>query len=371
MSATRLMKDGLGIEALNRIADGLSAVSPEFNRRAFLIRARKNLGSLELKQRVVHIIHIAHDFLPDDFEVTAKALRQLPQVWNYGDVDNPLRGFAAWPIIDYISVYGLNHPQQSLATLKTLTGLFSAEFAVRPFIQLHFKYTYRQLQEWVESDNEHVRRLVSESTRPRLPWGIRLTEFIKDPKPILPLLEKLKSDESLYVRRSVANNLNDISKDHPEKVISICRRWKKDNNEYSNWIVKHATRTLVKNGHAEVFALLGYNNKTDIKISRFRITPKKIKVGQSIAFCFEIQAGNRKQEFVLDYAIHYRKANKKLVPKIFKLKNCRLKKNEILTISRSHSFKPITTRKYYPGEHLIALHINGVEFSRLPFHLTM
>ena len=369
MSKKRLMKDGLGHASILRIADGLNRALPDFDKQAFLQQAMNGLGDLELKERVSYLIKVLHGVLPSNFSDTANILSLIPKVWDYGNVDDPLRGFAAWPIIDYVSEYGLDAPEESLVALEKLTPLFTSELAIRPFIQQHFDLTYQQLHLWCEHKDEHVRRLVSEGTRPRLPWAMRLQEFVKDPSPIFPLLEKLKNDPSLYVRRSVANNLNDISKDHPDSVIALCEKWKEEATEHTDWITKHATRSLVKQGHPEVFTLLGYNRKPLVSVNLFSVAPRQIEIGDTVNFEISLHSNKDNQNFVLGYAIHFVKANGLQSAKVFKLKNCRLKKGELITIQKKHSFKPITTRKYYSGEHAISIMANGVEIAKNVFTL--
>ena len=205
------MKDGLGAEAVDRIQRGLSAALPGFEGAAFSAAALDGLEKLELKKRVRHLIEVLRDFLPSDFSDAAAVLSNLKTHWHRGDPGDPLRGFAAWPLIDYVGVHGLENPEVALPLLRELTPLFSAEFAIRPFLLRHTSVTLSFLQRWALDPDDQVRRLVSEGTRPRLPWGMRLKPFMRDPDPVLDLLEVLKDDPSRYVQRSVANNLNDIS----------------------------------------------------------------------------------------------------------------------------------------------------------------
>lgn len=369
MTENTLMKDGLDKRAVVRIASGLIATYPSFNAKGFSKLVLESLHDLELKERVDLIIEALNKFLPKKFSETAKILKALPKHWDSGDENDPLSGFAIWPVTDYVGVYGIHAPSASLDVLVKLTPLFSAEFAIRPFIEIHPKTTFTYLNSWVEHRDEHVRRLVSEGTRPRLPWGKRLNGFIEDPSPIFPLLEKLKHDPSLYVRRSVANNLNDISKDHPERVITFLTAWSKDRNEHIDWIIKHALRTLIKSGHPKVFPLLGFDVNPTFSVKQLSLQQKKIRVGDLLEFNLDL-VSKKQQKFVLDYAIHFVKASDKTSKKVFKWKNISMRKQEKLALKKSHSFKEISTRKYYVGKHVIAIHINGVVIAELPFLLT-
>lgn len=371
MTEQSLMKDGLGRAAIKRIGNSLAQVIPQFNARAFQKDAERGLDELELKARVHHLIAVLHRHYDLPFKTLSKHLQALPEVWDRGSAADNKAGFAAWPVIDYVSVHGLQHPKEALQTLEKLTPLFSAEFAIRPFIQQHTAQTYNTLLKWCEHPSEHVRRLASEGSRPRLPWGMRLPQFIHDPEPLAAILEKLKADDSLYVRRSVANNLNDISKDNPDWMIALCRQWLDDKHEDTDWIVKHALRSLVKAGDTRVFPLLGYASKPSVTVSDITLDKTKIAVGDTLAFDCQLTGGKQSQNLVVDYVIYFMKSNGKVAPKVFKLKNITLAPKETLTITKQHSFKPITTRRYYAGVHQLAIQVNGKEVARTDFTLQL
>ena len=368
MSDSKLMKDGLGQNAVKRLANALTATVHTFDASAFQRDAVKGLSELELRQRVPHIIATMHRHLPGDFLVVADCFEHIPEVWDSGNRGNPLSSFAAWPIVDYVAEHGLEHPDRALALLKRLTSLFSAEFAVRPFLIQCPKLALKHFHLWCEDPDAHVRRLASEGCRPRLPWGKQLKPFVARPDPVLALLEKLKDDPSDDVRRSVANNLNDISKDHPDRVIALCRRWRHEKLPNRDWIIRHATRTLVKAGHPDVFPLLGHTTTPRARLREFTVTPQRVRMGESITFAFKLRSTAREaQSLVLDYAIYFMKANGKRNAKVFKLRTLVLAPGALLCISKSHSFRPITTRRYYAGEHQLALMINGREIQTLTF----
>lgn len=364
-----LMKEGLGSAAINRIACALEAVMSDFDRRTFEREAARGLDELELKQRVQHLIRVLHQHLPANFPDCARLLAKLPEVWDYGQADDPLRGFAAWPLIDYVAEYGLSAPKSALRALEKLTPMFSAEFAIRPFIQSHPELTASFLQEWLTHPSEHVRRLVSEGSRPRLPWGKRLARHIDNPALVIPLLESLRFDSSQYVRRSVANSLNDIGKDHPEVLIEVCLRWRESDQGKTDWIIKHATRSLVKAGHPASFPLLGYTAKPKVELLEFSLARDELELGEVMPVSVQLKGLKAGQKLVLDYAVHYQKAKGKQSSKVFKWKNLELARDESVCLSKHIPFKPISTRTYYAGEHHIALHVNGVELVRKPFWL--
>jgi len=370
MVEQRLMKDGLGKAAVERIAESLARTIPGFPKKAFAADAEAGLEALELKERVRHIIGVLHKYLPEDFNEVADILIQLKANWIPGEPGDSLGGFAAWPIIDYVGEHGLGHPEKALDVLKELTGLFSAEFAIRPFISQHFELTFQRLEQWCSDPDEHVRRLVSEGTRPRLPWGTRLPQFINDPSPVFRLLEKLKDDSSEYVRRSVANNLNDISKDHPDAVIALCRRWKKPASPEREWIIRHATRSLVKAGHPDVFGLLGYTENPRMQIQSLDVVPKQIRLGESLEFTVVLKSkAAEPQKVVVDYAVHHMKANGQTSPKVFKLRSVEIAPGKTVELTKRHAIKPVTTRKYHPGKHAIEILVNGKSFGQVGFTL--
>lgn len=366
------MKDGLGADAVARISGSLLRTIPGFPVEDFSAQAMDGILDLELKDRVRHLVGVLHDYLPADFAETAGILIGLKDNWTAGDPDDKLRGFAAWPVIDYIGEYGLSHPKEALAALRELTPFFSAEFAIRPFIIRHPDITFRHLQEWTDDPDEHVRRLVSEGSRPRLPWGQQLPAIIEDPSDTLELLEKLKDDRSEYVRRSVANHLNDISKDHPDTVVAVCRRWQKNTGPERLWIIRHATRTLVKAGHPAVFGLLGFTDKPQLELESLQLASDTVKMGESLEFALRLNStGKEQQKVVIDYAIHHVKANGKTSPKVFKLRTLEIAPGETVEFVKRHAIRPITTRKYYPGEHAVEVLVNGKSYGVETFALNM
>lgn len=372
MAVQKLMKDGLSKDAIARIADVLLLINEDFPSQQFIQAALTGLEQLELKQRVNHIIKVLADFLPSDFQSTAEILLQVKRHWDWGDENDTLNSFAAWPLTDYIATHGINEPELALQVLRDITPLFSAEFAIRPFITQHFEITYPHLLRWCNDPDEHVRRLVSEGIRPRLPWGMRLTRFCNDPKAILPILERLKDDASLYVRKSVANNLNDISKDNPDQVITLCQQWIKNAPTQRQFIIRQALRSLVKQGRTDVFPLLGYTANPQIKLSNIELNKNTVKLGDKIEVSVVLLSQSTTvQSLVLDYKIHHIKANGTATAKVFKWKNITLQPNEKIQLSKSHPFKLITTRKYYAGTHSIELVINGASFSKLNFELML
>lgn len=365
------VRDVFNEKVVNQLATNLANVWRGFDKREFSYAVNSRLKPLSFSERAAFIRDTLWEYLPKDFlralEIILKALPpELPNCELTG-----YDRFIVMPQNDFVAKYGLDHYDRSMQALYQMTKRFTAEGAIRAFILKYPKQTLSLLSDWAEDENCHVRRLVSEGTRPRLPWTMQLKPFIKNPRPVLKLLEKLKSDPELMVRRSVANNLNDIAKDHPDLVVKTLGRWKRITNEGTQWIIRHAARTLVKQGNREVLAVLGYSPKIDIAVSKINIDKPVVKIGGEINFSFEIKSTSvQPQNLVIDYIIHHVKAGGKLAPKVFKLTQRILKSGETVLIAKKHSFRLITTRKYYAGRHALEIQVNGVRYGKAEFELT-
>jgi len=270
----------------------------------------------------------------------------------------------------YVELYGQDEENWDLSmkAMELYTQHASSEFAVRPFIIKHEKRMMEQMYAWSKHENEHVRRLSSEGCRPALPWGQALNSFKKDPSPILPILEQLKTDPSAYVRKSVANNMNDISKTHPELIAKLAKEWY-GKNEYTNWIVKHGCRTLLKKGNRDVLAIFGFHDVSTIDVSNYAIDVNSVALGDEFTFSFDILT-KEATKVRLEYGIDFMKANGKQNRKIFQISELPLKANQKKSYSKKHSFEDLSTRKHYPGKHAITLIVNGIERGTLEFELT-
>lgn len=357
------MKDHFNKKSITLLAATLQKSMPQLSEQVFIKQCLRGLHELELRARVDHIIDVLACHLPKQFTKVDIILRRFKTHWLQAreQLGSQVQVFIIWPVIDYVGKYGLASPRLALPLLAELTPIFTAEFAIRPFISEHFAMTYHALLTFAQHEDEHVRRLASEGARPRLPWGTRLVTFCEDPKPLLPILELLRDDPSEYVRRSVANNLNDIAKDHPELVIQVCKAWLRDASEERRWIVRHATRTLVKEGNVAVFPLLGYTKNPKITKVQLALNVKHVAIGGSIALAFSVtSAAKKNQQLVLDYVVYHQKAKGELKPKVFKWKNLTLAPGQTVQLTKKHSFKKVTTRQYYKGKHKIAVQINGV-----------
>lgn len=312
----------------------------------------------ELKARMRHTAVVLHEFMPKDFSKAVIMLETI--IENMRKAHFGQDSLACMFLPDYVEVYGLDHYDDAIRALEYITQFTSCEFAVRPFLIKYEKQMLSQMTVWSKHHNHHVRRFASEGSRPRLPWAMAIPALKKDPSPVLPLLENLKNDPSEYVRRSVANNINDIAKDHPHIVLDIAKKWK-GNSKETDAIVKHGARTLLKQGHPEILKVYGLD-ATHIEFSEFKIGTPNVKMGDSVEFSFVIENKDKAPQTVrLEYGMYYRKAKGQLAKKVFKISEKIYQPGEKAVIVRKQSFKAITTRVFYPGEHQLSIIINGEE----------
>lgn len=359
---TGLWKDSIDKKAVVKLATQLGRAYKKFDQDSFTAYIlTKDFFQLELKERINTIAAALKIFLPKSYSKAIKIIIKTA----------PLAGtFENWAMLTYVEKYGLENFDESVNALETLTRHSTAEFAIRPYMIQYTKKMLPIVHQWTQNENEHVRRLSAEGTRPRGVWMPHVEAFKKDPSEVLKILEKLKADNSLYVRKAVANNLNDISKDHPDTVIKIGKQWLKANNKETNWIVKHACRTLLKQGHPEVFPLFGFTENPKIEVMKFTIDKKKFSIGSTANISLEIQSiSTQKQKLSIDYKMYYMKKNGKQSPKVFKFSEKAIDANQNLSLSTKHSFQEMTTRKHYPGKHKIELMINGKIYNTIEFSL--
>lgn len=317
--------------------------------------------SLELKGRMGHIADKLFHHLPAEFPKAIEILSKTAPNFS---------GFDAMVFPDFVGKYGLDHWEASMNALELFTQYSSGEFAIRPFLIRHQGNTMKKMLSWSKHENQHVRRLSSEGCRPRLPWAMALPQFKQDPAPIFPILENLKADHSTYVRKSVANNLNDISKDNPATMLALCKNWIKGPKE-TQWIIKHGLRSLVKKGSPSALEILGFK-PVDIQLEKFTLSPKRIKLGESIRLKFDLVNHSKScANVVVDYIVHFKKANGSNTPKVFKLTSLEMGTNTRHRFTRDHKIVPITTRTYYSGEQRVEIQVNGEVLGSKAFKLTV
>ena len=363
------MKDAaFNKENISDLASRIQNNYSTFNKRLFLEEVFNSLFDLELKERASLITQSLIKYLPDNYEeAVAIILKSLPLESGENELTG-YDGFIIMPLTGFVSIQGLDNFELSTKALYEMTKRFTSEFDIRFFIEKYPQKMMALFMDWTRDESVHVRRLVSEGTRPRLPWAFQLKSFISDPSEIFPLLTALKDDKELYVRRSVANNLNDISKDHPLEVIELLKQWQ-DGTAHMKWIIKHALRTLIKKGDKGALALLDYLPTDDLSV-KLTLLRHQIYLGESLEFEVSIESLSKKEQSLLvDFIVWYQKSNGSLSSKVFKLKQLTLHRQEHTFWKKSHKFSDLTTRKHYQGKHQIALQINGKVYEKVTFEL--
>ena len=360
-------KNLLNAELVRASGAALQRVWPAFERKHFECVALNNLDALEMKARTMQIADALEATLPQDFDAACSVIEAAlaPPVAadgaaSQGDVaTRGLSGWIVWPLGEFVARRGLGHAERALRALHALTQRLTAEWAIRPLIATHPQLVFTTLLAWTRDPSAHVRRLASEGSRPRLPWGLQLKSLIADPTPTLAILAVLQDDSSDYVRRSVANHLNDIAKDHPQLVVDWVRRHLPGATAERRALLLHASRTLIKQGHADMLALWGAGSVFDGRCT-LKVSPKRAVVGDSVALALTLQSTSAAaQSLLIDYAVHHVKANGRTSAKVFKGWRLTLDPGESRTLAKQHSFKAVTTRRYHAGRHAIEVAING------------
>ncbi|BDX06698.1 DNA alkylation repair protein [Planctobacterium marinum] len=368
-------KEKFNVALITALAETIQDRFPEFTAENFINSAIKDLDSLELKQRSMQITEALHQCLPIDFNHFAEIIRAILHPDDNMDMNlarvekEGVRGWAIMPLADLVAIRAIpEYFDEGLILLSELTKRFSAEFAIRDFILMDLSKAFTTITQWTTSDNEHLRRLASEGARPRLPWGKQLPDLIRDPQPLMPILESLLDDDSEYVRRSVANNLNDIAKDNPGFVIDFVACHIATDNRQRMRLLRHACRTLIKQGEPQILALFGYTRFTGNTV--LTLDTEQVSWGGVVSATLNLSSNSRdNQSLMIDYVVWHQKVNGKLAPKVFKWKVIDTWNGASLTLTKKHSFKPVTTRRYYPGLHKIQVQINGEVFDEVSFTL--
>ncbi|WP_213990304.1 DNA alkylation repair protein [Sodalis sp. dw_96] len=345
------LKEIFNAQRLEFIAAQTASVHGDFDTARFLSAAAAGLEGLSLMARLRRVSMCLHDGLPAEFPVALAILKRLAPRLD--------KGFVTLILPEYVAMYGLEDYDLSMEALRFFTPFGSSEFAVRHFLRQDLPRGLALLETWSRDENEHVRRLSSEGSRPRLPWSFRLEALRADPSPVLGILNGLRADPSLYVRKSVANHLNDITKDHPDWVMDLLAGWPLDNPSCA-WIARHALRTLIKQGDRRALGLVGAGNAAQVSVEAFTVTPAAVALGEPIALAFSLRSTSAlPQRLVIDYAVHYVKKSGVTSAKVFKLKTLTLAAHETVAITRSQTIQNFTTRVHYPGKHVVEIFING------------
>jgi 3-methyladenine DNA glycosylase AlkC len=363
-----LLKDLYSAAFYDQLSNSFSHTMEGFDKtkfkRSLLI---DSFEKMELKERMKHTARCMHPFMPGTFgPASVHIISKIIDRWRKHEF--PKGGLEHIFLPDYIETYGLEDYNNAIEALELVTQYITCEFAVRPFFLRYYQPMLAQMIRWSTHESAAVRRLASEGSRPRLPWAMSVPDLKKDPSVILPILENLKNDTSETVRRSVANSLNDIAKDHPELVITLARKWKGISPEVDA-VIKHGSRTLLKKGHTGILAHYGLESK-HVDLSGLEVLTPNVTIGDSLRFRFSVINKARAAQTVrLEYGIYYLKANNKLAKKVFKISERLFQAGESITIDRSQSFKLITTRVFYPGAHQLSVIVNGDEKAMANFAL--
>ncbi len=341
------------------LASSIKEVHPSFKINSFLKDAIMDISMRSLNERMRHTAHTLQHYLPDDYRKSISILMDTVTLMP--------GGYTALVFPEFVSLFGKANYKVSIDALKYFTRFGSSEFAVRTFLKLDLNRTLMNMYKWSEDDNVHVRRLASEGSRPRLPWSFKLDEIIQNPELTRPILENLNSDNELYVRKSVANHLNDQTKDSPDYVTQLVKSWDRT-HPHTAWIVKRGCRSLLKQGHKQSMAIFNLSPNVDATVKNFTLNSRTIKLNEKLEFQFSlVSKKNRSQRLMIDYRIHYIKKTGAQLPKVFKLKEVTLNPKEEVSIKKMTRFQDYSTRQLHSGTHLLEILINGVIVKSIKF----
>lgn len=350
-----------------RIAAMVRRAWRSFDTQAFLRQIEPGYESLELMARGQRIAQALQAHLPQDVPRALGVLVDsmdppmgLDAAGEPDAGDRPYSAFLYLPHSIYIGTHGLPHFEAAMAAQHALTQRFTAEFCIRPYLLHRQGDTLARLRDWAQDDNAHVRRLVSEGTRPRLPWAPRLPAFQANPQLALPLLGALKDDPSSYVRRSVANHLGDIAKDHPDLAVGTARTWLQGAPAPREALVRHGLRFLIKRGDAGALDALGVGHAVALDVRAARVVPARARIGDKVRIEAELHNPTPQAQRVLaDLKVHYVKAHGGTAPKVFKLQTLDIAPGATVAVGKTLSLQQMTTRTHYPGAHQVELVLNG------------
>jgi 3-methyladenine DNA glycosylase AlkC len=353
------LKNLLSREFVNELARDIRKTTKKFDDASFIKTTLKDWNQLELKDRTNRIATSFHRCIPGNYEQQLQVLLSIHESY---------KGLPAFVFPAFVEHYGIDFPEASFSALEHFTQRSTGEFAIRPFIRAHRKITERQILKWTKHSNEHIRRLSSEGIRPLLPWASPLREYIENPEFVLGVIERLLHDPSEYVRKSVANSMNDISKNQPEVVLSLIEKYI-GKNDITDRLLHHGSRTLLKAGNKQVLKLFGHSHQIDTAVISGRLTPNSIRIGSAAQLEFNWQLNGKKKEKIrIEYHVGYKKKNGTLSYKVFQVLRG-VTEPGTHSVKRKLNFTDLTTRKHLPGKHKLKIVINGVEKYSLDFNL--
>ena len=348
------LKDLIDRGSVEAVADRFATVDSSFDRAGFVDALWPAIDALELKPRIAAIATAIHDSLARPY------LQALEVVVDVSRAEPHIDGFEAWALCSFVELYGVDEPAASLAAMEHLTKRSSCEFAIRPFLEQHWDAAFETLHLFAQCEDEAVRRLPSEGTRPKLPWGTGVRRLLDEPAAGLALLEVLRHDESETVRRSVANHLNDVAKSNPGLVVETVRRWVSESPPVDQRMVSHALRTLVKQGNSDALALLGFTTDAAVEVEAFTVQPSSVEIGGSIELAADIiSTSDDVQRLVVDFVVHHVLASGGTSPKVFKWTTLRLEPGERVELTKRRRIEQASTRTYRSGRHDVELQLAG------------
>jgi 3-methyladenine DNA glycosylase AlkC len=355
------LKEMFNREFYKKLSAEFANIYSDFDAKGFFTDVTKDMNSLELNGRMRNTSVFLNKYLPQDFRKTIAIMKEV--------IPNMQRGYTSLVFPDYVGLYGLDHFDSSMDALQYFTSFGSSEFAIREFLRRDFNTTIKVMYKWSTHDDHHVRRLSSEGSRPRLPWSFKLDDVIANPAVTQPILENLRADTELYVKKSVANHLNDLSKDSPSFMLNLVKAWD-HSDPHTSWIVKRACRNLIKQGDKTSLSFFAFEKNVKVAVPDLRIDRTKVRMSESLEFSFTVESKkSAEQKIVVDYQIHYRKKSGGTSPKIFKLREIRLAPRQKVKIVKRQQFKDLTTRKHFPGIHSLEILINGKVMAEKKFSL--
>lgn len=368
-SERKAFKEYFDRSAARALAEQIAHVHPAFDGADFVRRATRGLSDLEFQARVWQFADSLAAGLPADVPRALAILTEsLPPA--LPDCEAVTNGWLQWPVGHFIARYATGHFEAAMDAMEALTQRFTSEFAVRPFVEEQSERTFRHLASLTGHPSPHVRRWCSEGVRPRLPWGRVSRALVDDPTPVWPILEALRDDPERYVLRSVANNVNDVARDHPDLVIERMQAWSSGGGEARRWCIAHGLRTLVKEGRPGALALLGYRAPEQLEAT-LRVDPAAIAIGDQVQLRLELTTTSpREQPVMIDYVVEYVRTRNRTTEKVFKWKSAVLAPKGALQLAKRHAMRPTTIRALYPGTHRISVQVNGARVASRAFELT-
>ncbi|MFI8567986.1 DNA alkylation repair protein [Rhodococcus sp. NPDC078407] len=356
----------LGSEPAHTLFRTIRAAAPSADL-SLLEASIDQLGPLALRARADLLRDALLAGLPGDYSTFARTIRRAAE-------DPVFEGWLIWPVTGAIATKAVEEQNShafddGMFLLAELTGRLTSEFAIRTFLRADLDRSLAIALDWTRSSDTHVRRLASEGTRPYLPWSVRVPGILEQPGVTVPILDALYTDDNDYVRRSVANHLNDFSRDVPNLVVATAARWLEHPNSNTDQLVRHALRTVIKKGNTDALALLGFA-PAELDVTGPVLDRAELQIGGSLEFTASIRnVGVEPAKIAIDYVVHHTKANGGMTGKTFKLTTKTIAPGTSIDVRRQHSFRPLTTRRYYPGPHAIELQINGVSHGLAEFVL--